>query len=546
MIGPWPKTRCLAAVVLAGIACAAVSCRQREPLVAVLQEARGSVERSDGGGWTPAPTQAGFSIGDLLRTGAGAGAQLRLIAGTLINVGENARVRFLRGAASNGRPAPAAELGIDLGSAEIEQVVEELSLSTALGPLRIEKGTRLHVRSDGQTETIEVLVGRVILLEAGKSTAVGAGQGVRLKFGRAEVEHFHIKVGPAMVAPASTELPSARRDSAAPEGAARAPQPEQEPDPAPARQPAGRESEPPPDKGARPEAAAPERARADVTLPAGENAVLHDAKSALDVRLRFDHFCSSHGVVEVAGDSHRRLSGAGSVVLRIREGTQRYRLRCQASSSEKPVVVSGALRLLRDSGNLQLSRRAPFNAIEADGRHYTVLFQTRLPVLSFTWPAAPTNAGALKLNIDIAGQVKVFPTAEPRFELPSGALPEGTYTWSYTTEDGRQSPKTTVTIRFDNAAPTAQFFPSGGDDRERSPTAISINGVTLDGTKVSVAGQQLTIEDRGRFRTTATPAEGDAAVAVRLEHPRIGVHYYVRRPDPTGAHSMDRQGSDRR
>jgi hypothetical protein len=402
----------------------------------------------------------------------------------------------------------------------------------------------VHVRSDGEIETIEVLVGRVILLEGGKSTAIGAGQGMRFKFGRAEIEHFRIKLGPATMDPAPTEPPSAKPEVPAPEPVAQAPQPEQVPqreqEPHPTR-----DSHPTTDKGASSESATQERGRADVTLAAGENAVVHDPKSALDIRLRFDHLCSGRATLEASdGPRRQQRTGTGNVVLRLRGETQRYRLRCAGSSSAETKVVSGSLRLLRDSGNLQLSRRAPVNTIEADGRHYTVLFQSRLPVLSFTWSAAPADAGALKLNVDVAGQVKVFATAKPRYELPSGALREGTYTWCYTTDDGRLSPMTTVTIRFDNAAPTAQFFAADGD--EGPATGIHVKGVALEGTKVSVAGQPLTLDDHWRFRTAVAPPEGDDAVAVRLEHPRSGIHYYVRRPDHPDGRSVARRDSGRR
>ncbi len=53
--------------------------------------------------------------------------------------------------------------------------------------------------------------------------------------------------------------------------------------------------------------------------------------------------------------------------------------------------------------------------------------------------------------------------------------------------------------------------------------------MTVDGAKVSVGGQPIAVDAHGRFRTEASPLGGDEAVGVRLEHPRTGVHYYVRR-----------------
>jgi hypothetical protein len=59
---------------------------------------------------------------------------------------------------------------------------------------------------------------------------------------------------------------------------------------------------------------------------------------------------------------------------------------------------------------------------------------------------------------------------------------------------------------------------------------VSVEGVTIDGAKVSAGGQALAVDDHGRFRAEVAPLSGDEAVVVRLEHPRTGIHYYVRRP----------------
>jgi hypothetical protein len=286
-----------------------------------------------------------------------------------------------------------------------------------------------------------------------------------------------------------------------------------------------------------PEPAAASHLRADVTLKAGESGTLHDTRKPLAVRLRFDELCPGEGVVEVGGGKHpRSLSAAGAVVLQLRPGTQRYRVRCSGDDrSEKP-RAAGALTVKLDSGNIPLSRRAPVNVIDADGRRYTVLFQTRLPALTLAWSTAPVGAQHLSLHVDSPAGEREFEAATAKHVLPSGTLPEGTYTWWYATEDGHPSPKTTVTIRFDNAAPTAQFFRASANDAPAAPGAISIDGVTMEGAKVTAAGQPVTVDDRGRFRAAVTPLSGDDAVAVRLEHPRTGVHYYVRRGQTTVAH----------
>jgi hypothetical protein len=184
------------------------------------------------------------------------------------------------------------------------------------------------------------------------------------------------------------------------------------------------------------------------------------------------------------------------------------------------------LTLKPDSGNVPLPKHASANTLEADGRRYTVLYQTRPPALVLAWPAAPAGTKGLELHVQGPVGDRIIYVSTARQMLPSGALAEGAYTWWYTTSDGKSSPKTGLQLRFDNTAPTAQFFRTSG---EATPGAIAIDGVTVPGTKVSSGGIPLSVDEHGRFRGALAPLEGDDAVAVRVESAPTGVHYYVRR-----------------
>ena len=63
---------------------------------------------------------------------------------------------------------------------------------------------------------------------------------------------------------------------------------------------------------------------------------------------------------------------------------------------------------------------------------------------------------------------------------------------------------------------------------------IPVDGVTVEGAKVSVDDKPLLVDKHGRFRAALAPLNGDNALAVRIEHPRTGVHYYVRRATVIG------------
>jgi hypothetical protein len=523
------------ALVLAGLflAVGAVACH-REPPVATALAAEGTVERGHDGAAQPVVFGTTLVVGDTLRTGAASRARLALAGGGVIRVGESARLRFQRGAIV-GQQAP--DIAVELGVAEVEEITSDVSILTAVGPARVARGAHVRVRADGDTASLEVVVGRAVMMDAGQEVAVEAGQGVRIKIGTPEVQRFALKVGEAVLEERAAPADPGPGGGADARGAAagqladggggvaeRAPAAAGGPPRAAAGAPAG-------DAGP---AAAPahggrgEGGRADITLAAGESATVHDGRPPAIVRLRVDGVCPADAIVEVGGRGHHqeRLTGSRSVVLRLAAGTRSYRVRCANDASKAAARASGTLTIRRDTGYVPLARRAPVNVIDADGRKYTVLFQTRLPQLTLAWPGAPVRSD-LELHIESSGGERVV-AASPTRPLPTGIVQEGTYTLWYRAPDGKQSPKTTLSVRFDNAAPTAQFFRTPAD--ANSPHgAIAVDGVTVDGAKVSVGGEPLAVDAHGRFRAAAKPLEGDDAVAVRLEHPRTGVHYYVRR-----------------
>jgi hypothetical protein len=498
------RARDAAAVLLGALAlCLAPSCARRGEPVATLIETQGTVERNDGPtDWTGVAPGFAFVVGDVLKTSARAEARLRLTNGTVIRVLENARIRFARGTL----PAAAiADVNVELGSAEVENATADVALVTALGVARIERGAHVRVSSDGARAKLEVVVGRAVLLDPQGEVPVEQGKGARSPQNGTRPEIYDVVVGaPIVEAPAPARAVAPAAEPPAP--------------PAPAPPPAA----PAPDQAERTTAG-----RADVTLEAGDTGTVHVAASSLALRLAFDKLCPNDAGVEVKdGHGKRTVTGTGGVVLKLRPGTARYALRCAGDPRGAKPRASGSLTIKRDSGDVPVSRRPPTNALDADGRRYTVLFQTRLPALTLGWAGAPPGAANLTLHVESPAGAQTFPSPAASHRLTSGALAEGSYVWWYATADGRTSPKTTVTIRFDNAAPTAQFFP-----RQAAPAAglVAVDGVTIDGAKVSAGGKSLTIDERGRFQADVAPRAGDDAVVVRLEHPRTGVHYYVRR-----------------
>lgn len=491
---------------------ASAACRREAP-VATLLEAAGTVARSQGGRFDRVERGTRFKANDALETGPRSSARLLLADGSTIRIGENARLRLDRGTTEGGH---APTLIFELGDAEIENVATPFALQTPGGRANLTPGTRARVRADGASLTFEVFVGQALVIEPNGEHPLGAGAGLRIHIGGAVVEQMRVVVGDAIVEQNLTIGDGGvNRDGAIAGSGSDG----NGPPPVPAQR-----------KGAV-AAVATDRAAADVSVTAGERAIMHDSGRRLAVRLRFDDLCPAEGLVEIYQGRHRHLlAGAGAVVLRLAGPEVKYQLRCAGDPESAFARVSGALVLRRDSGNVAISRRAPANTIVADGRHYTVLFQTRLPELTFVWRDVPAATSDLELHLESDKATRTLPGETPQ-RLASGTLSEGTYAWWYTTAAGQRSPRTTVTIRFDNAAPTAQFFRTVSAEDPQS--SIVVDGVTLPGAKISVRGNSLAVDNHGRFRGAVVPEPGDSAVAVRLEHPRTGVHYYVRRHGST-------------
>jgi hypothetical protein len=529
-----------AVVLTAGLA----ACGRPAAPVATLTEATGVVEASRGadGAWQGAAPVTQLAIDDGVQTGPRSSARLSIVAGGGVRLSENSRLRFRRGGAAD---TGGVELGIDLGRAELE-ASEGLSLITAAGGARIERGSRVRITADDPGRaltTLEVIVGRAVLTPfaradaSGTPVAVGAGQGVTLHIGTAVVEYFSVQVGEAVLEP-DGQTERSRRDAGTASGQREARTGEGDSAPAARFEPASPAGAAPANAhGAHTEGADARRAEvsdarhADVTVTAGESLVLHDGKPPLLVRVRFGALCPDGGVVDLgpsAGSRHR-LSGANAVVARLAPGVHAYRVFCASDHDDHSPRATGVLTVKRDSGNVPLARRAPTNVIEADGRRYTVLYQTRLPALTLSWAAraGAHTQGQLEIHVQSPSGARVFRSQETSLRLPPGALGEGEHTWWFVAGDGRESPRTAVAIRFDNTAPTAQFFPAAGAPAPQG--TVAIDGVTVKGAKVSIAGKELAVDDHGRFQDAVAPAAGDDAVAVRIETPHGEAHCYVKR-----------------
>jgi hypothetical protein len=172
--------------------------------VATLSSADGAVSRDEAAeplSWADAPLGTVFGLGDAVRTGDGAHAQLGLAAGGILDLGPATIVRF-----STSPGAGGAGAALEVGEAEIEG--GEIVLDTIIGQARLERGTRVRI-ARGDTSTLSVLVGRATIETAAERVDLAAGQGLVVDVGGAIIERTGRPEGAADAGPARAETPDA-------------------------------------------------------------------------------------------------------------------------------------------------------------------------------------------------------------------------------------------------------------------------------------------------------------------------------------------------
>jgi hypothetical protein len=262
-----------------------------------------------------------------------------------------------------------------------------------------------------------------------------------------------------------------------------------------------------------------------LAVRAGESFVVHAAELPVAVGVQVEQACTGDALVELNGGL--RWRAAGSVGVWLNEAARNYSVRClDAEQRAGPVAARGGARVLRDAGTRELPPTPPTSVVDADGRSYTIYYQNQRPDIRVRWPSAPT-AGPFQLAVD----ARVLTSKAPEYTFASGDLGDGSHKLTFSASE-RRSRTTNIDVRFDNTASTASL--SAPADRSFTPGAdVGIEGVALPTWKVSVDGGTIQKDNDGRFHGRIVTTESQPDFAVRLSHPRLGNHYYVRRASPT-------------
>ncbi len=255
---------------------------------------------------------------------------------------------------------------------------------------------------------------------------------------------------------------------------------------------------------------------------AGESFVVHAPEVPVAVAIDFRAKCGGDGFVELTSGKQRGR-GTGRANLLMQSGSRAYAVRCaDAKGGPGKLVARGAITVLRDAGTGKLPPSAPTSYVEADGRSYTIYYQNQLPDISVRWPNAP-KADTYRLEVDGTA----LDLDKPEHIIKSGSLRDGTHSLAFHAQD-RKSRAATIEISFDNAAPKASLFVPA--DRSFSPgSSVNIEGVALRGWKVELDGGTIETDASDRFAGQVATSAERPDIAVRLSHPRLGTHYYLRR-----------------
>jgi hypothetical protein len=474
-----------------------VACRKGDA-IAELEQVNGRVSRDHAkstGNWEPAAPGAAFRVGDGVRSGPASRALLRLFDRSVLELEPNTVLRF-RDKSTSGK---GAKLDVEMGQATLEVAGEAFELEMTMGSARLEANGKVRLARSGDGLRLEVMIGSARILSAGEALELRVGDAVDIV--KTRIERVPAaSAGPALppaVSSASLQ-PEASAVAVAETAVAAVP-------------------------GSRPEGPGV----VDVVAGAGDSFVVHDPKPPTSVAFLHSG-CDGELVLTLdPGKRARETGGRGRVSAEIASGSHRYSLTCVKPGESKGVrVADGSVAVIADAGARRLARTAPASVVDADGRRYTVLYQTLLPNISMRWPNAPA-APSYTLRVSSSSGSRSLSSSKPSYSFGAGALGEGDHTFSFE-GGGARSKSTSVAIRFDNAAPTASI--ASPADRSFAPGAsVVVSGSALPGWTVSSVGKDLTQDAQNRFSGEVSAPVAERALVIRFSHPSRGNHYYLRR-----------------
>jgi len=271
-------------------------------------------------------------------------------------------------------------------------------------------------------------------------------------------------------------------------------------------------------------------ARSALAITAGGSATIHDPSPPTAVDIVFGETSCAEAVVEVgeSGELTGLARGLGHATILLRTGNHPYRVRCLDGGEVGEAVASGSLRVINDSATSPLPTTPPTSTVDADGRRYTVRYQTLLPELTFQWPDAP-RASSYTLTVNgPRNRTMTRHGPRPTQTFSSGDIGHGNFRYRFEADGGRRSRDSVLRVAFDSASSSA--FIAEPDNGTFAPgDRVRVQGGAVRRSTVTAHGRTLSLNGRFRFdEMVLVPADHDA-LTVRISHSSIGEHYYIRR-----------------
>jgi hypothetical protein len=266
----------------------------------------------------------------------------------------------------------------------------------------------------------------------------------------------------------------------------------------------------------------------DLRVPVGETLVVHDPRPPTSIQFQFLGNCAQGGVIEMDRDPRFRTArlsaGKDNANVLVASGSWEYRLRCTVGNDDGPPVASGRIVVLRDDGRRPLPAIAATNEVFTDGRTTTISYQSAIPNLVVHYEG---TGSSFVLHLATSGKEQTFTSKSPRITVPGSTLREGTYTYWIDHDGVQHEKKSTFKIDFDNTAP--QVYIESPPNGQPFTDNIEVKVSALAGWTAQINGVPLAMDNRRRFVATVGPPSAGKALAIRLSHPHLGTHYYLRR-----------------
>jgi len=265
----------------------------------------------------------------------------------------------------------------------------------------------------------------------------------------------------------------------------------------------------------------------DFRVPAGETLTIHDVRGVTAVQFQFLGKCPNGGVIEMDKDAGFRTvrlsSGKDAANMNVPRGGWAYRLRCTVGESEGAAVASGRIALILDDGHRPIPKKPATNDVYTDGRTTTVFYQSAIPNVA----VHAEGSGGFVLHLATGGKEDTFQSPSPTLVVPGSKLHEGTYTY-WIVKDGVKGDKvSTMKIEFDNKTP--QVYVESPQNGQPFAENMEVKVSVLAGWTASIDGTPMPMDNRQRFVAKVGPPSAGNALAIRLAHNHLGIHYYLRR-----------------